>query len=112
PAVPRRRRRLGAGPEQQPEEARRAAEVSLPERVTRVLGQPRMKDAGHLGTSREPLRHAKGGSLVVAQAHRQGPEPPKRLVTDVRRWAVPKRRRPIADRAVELLGPRRDRPQQ
>ena len=48
----------------------------------------------------------------MTQAHGERPQPAERLVADVGRRAVPERRRAVADDAVEVLAPCRDRAQQ
>ena len=48
----------------------------------------------------------------MAEPHGKGPESAERLVADVGRRAVPEGRRAVANGAVELLGPCRDRAQQ
>src|SRR5262249_16919682 len=95
PVDHRRDRALRPGPEQHAEEARRAVEVALPDRVAGILRQPWVEHPGDLRATRQPLGDAQGRGLMMPKAHGKGPEPAEPLVADVGRRAVSEGRRAV-----------------
>ncbi len=102
PVQERRNRRLGRGPEDHAEEAGRAGEIALPQRVARMIGQGGVDDGEDLRPPRQPAGQRKRLPLGFAQPQLHAAHPAQRQ-KDIFRAGGDRHQ---VGRLVELFEPR------